>query len=161
MKLGSTYDWGKPVAVNDTKRTLNVVSKTTPVGAFKASFESESGKSSAGFEISAMMYFLSVEFPRWDGYSIYNDPEVAFLISRGFLAPPGEAPVWMQWWFWVFIGTAAAVATVLVVFRARVKSGLSRLRRSVGSVLHRGGKGAKERSPKKPLNIPKGPKPLG
>jgi len=83
VKLGSVYDWSKPVAVNDTIRTLNVTSKTTPVGAFKASLESESGKSSAGFDISAMMYFLSVGFPRWDGYAIYNDPEVSFLISTG------------------------------------------------------------------------------
>ncbi len=156
VKLGSTYDWSKPVAVNDTVRTLKVTSKTTPIGSFRASFESESGKSSTGFEISAMMYFLSVGFPRWDGYAVYNDPEVAFLISRGF-APP-EAPFWMQWWFWVFIGSVAAVAVVVVVFRAKVKSGLSRLRRSVGSVMHRG-KGAKEADIKKPSEIPKGSNP--
>jgi len=135
VKLGSTYDWSKPVAVNDTIRTFNITSKTAPIGSFKASFESESGKSSAGFEISAMMYFLSVGFPRWDGYAVYNDPEVAFLISRGF-APPGGAPVWMQWWFLVLIGSIAAVAVVLVVFRAKIRSAFSRLRNRK-SVQHR------------------------
>ncbi|MDH5438075.1 MAG: hypothetical protein OEX76_04145, partial [Candidatus Bathyarchaeota archaeon] len=152
VKLGSTYDWSKPVAVNDTFRTLNVTSKTTPIGSFRASFESESGKSSAGFDISAMMYFLSVGFPRWDGYAVYNDPEVSFFISRGVLAPLGEGPLGMHWLFWVLIGSVAAVAVVLVVFRERVKNGLSRLRTSVGSVLHRKG-GVKGAGPREPLGL--------
>jgi hypothetical protein len=160
VKLGSVYDWSKPVAVNDTIRTLNVTSKTTPVGAFKASFESESGKSSAGFDISAMMYFLSVGFPRWDGYAIYNDPEVSFLISTGALAPPQGDFLAENWWIFVFIGSVAAVAVVLVVFRARVKTGLLRLRRSIGSALHRG-KGAKGPSPEKTPEIQPGQKGLG
>lgn len=131
VKLGSTYDWSKPVAANDTIRTLNVTSKTTPVGAFKASFESESGKSSAGFDISAMMYFLSVGFPRWDGYTVYNDPEVAFLISRGAVAPPEEGAILAQnWWIFMLIGSVAAVAVVLVVFRTKVKNAFSRPRKT-------------------------------
>lgn len=96
VKLGSTYDWYKPVAVNDTIRTFNVTSKTTPIGSFEASFKSEAGKSSTGFEISAMMYFLTVGFPRWDGYAVYNDPEVSLFLSKGFPvqpeAPPGPEP---------------------------------------------------------------------
>ncbi len=162
VKLGSTYDWSKPLAANDTIRTLNVTSKTTPIGAFKASFQSESGKSSTGFDISAMMYFLTVGFPRWDGYAVHNDPEVAFLISRGMLAP-GEAPIWTQWWFWASIGSVVGVAVILVVFRKKVKSGLSRLRQSIESALHRG-KETKERKEavhEKSLEIPKGSKPLG
>jgi hypothetical protein len=160
VKLGSIYDWSKPVAVNDTIRTLNVTSKTAPLGAFKASFESDSGKSSAGFDISAMMYFLSVGFPRWDGYAIYNDPEVSFLISRGALAPPGGGFLAQNWWIIVLVGSVAAVAVVLVVFRTRVKSGLLRLRRSIGSTLRRG-KGAKGSSPGKSPEIQQGPKGLG
>jgi len=158
VKLGSTYDWSKPVGVNDTIRTLNVTSKTTPIGSFRASFESESGKSSAGFEISAMMYFLTVGFQRWDGYAVYNDPEVSFFISRGVLARPG-APVWMQLWFWVLVGSVAAVAVVMVVFRARVKSGLSHLRRAVGSVLHRkeGVEGVRPGKPPGSPGPPRGP----
>jgi len=160
VKLGSTYDWGKPVAANDTIRTLNVTSKTTPIGSFKASFESESGKSSTGFDISAMMYFLTVGFPRWDGYAVHNDPEVSFFISRGALAPPGGGPIWTQWWFWVFAGSVAAVAAVLVVFRARVKSGLSRLWRSVGSALHRENR-AKGAGPHEPPRPQEGAENLG
>ena len=83
VKLGSTYDWYKPISVNDTIPTFNVTSKTTPIGSFEASFESESGKSSAGFEISAMMYFLTVGFERWDGYATYNDPELVFFTYAG------------------------------------------------------------------------------
>jgi len=83
VKLGSTYDWHKPVAVNDTIRTFNVTSKTTPIKSFEASFESDAGKSSAGFEILPTMYFLTVEFPRWDGYAVYNDPELVFFASQG------------------------------------------------------------------------------
>jgi len=86
------------------------------------------------------MYFMSVGFPRWDGYAVTNDPEVSFFISRGALAPPGEGAVWTQWGIWVFIGSVGAVAVVLVVFRARVKNGLSRLWKSVGSIFHRKGK---------------------
>jgi len=131
VKLGSTYDWSKPVAVNDTIRTLNVTSKTTPVGSFKASFESESGKSSAGFDISAMMYFLSVEFPRWDGYTVYNDPEVGFPVCKGnFAAPPEPTPdaaLAQNWLIFVAIG---AVATVAVVFRNKIKHVFSHLRKT-------------------------------
>ena len=29
------------------------------------------------------MYFLTQGFPRWDGYSIYNDPEVSVMVSKG------------------------------------------------------------------------------
>ncbi|MFQ6074042.1 MAG: hypothetical protein ACE5KC_02370, partial [Candidatus Bathyarchaeia archaeon] len=161
VKLGSTYDWSKPIAVNDTIRTFNVTSKTTPVGTFKASFESESGRSSTGFDISATMYFLTIGFPRWDGYAVYNDPEVSFFISQGIPAP--GAPFWTQWWFWALMGSVVAVAVVLVVFRAKVRSGLSRLRRSVGSMFRRGkgAKGAKEAGPEKPSRTPKGPRPLG
>jgi hypothetical protein len=90
VKLGSTYDWGKPTTSTDIVRTYNVTSKTTPIGAFRASFQSESGKSSAGFDISAQMYFLTVGFQKWDGYSIVNDPEVAFQLSKGTM--PQEAP---------------------------------------------------------------------
>ncbi|MGD8505981.1 MAG: hypothetical protein PVF15_04885 [Candidatus Bathyarchaeota archaeon] len=163
VRLGSTYDWSKPIAVNDTIRTFNVTSKTTPVGSFKASFESESGKSSTGFDISAMMYFLTVEFPRWDGYAVYNDPEVLLHLSKGtvYEAPPEEgliAELAQRWWIWALIGSAAAAAVVLVVFRSKVKGGLSRLRRSIGSKLHRGKAKA---GPDKPTRVPKGPKPLG
>jgi hypothetical protein len=129
VKLGSTYDWHKPVAVNDTIRTFNVTSKTTPIGSFEASFKSEAGKSSTGFEISAMMYFLTVEFERWDGYAIYNDPELVIFVFRGMALPPseptnepGEFPILI-----IAIVTAAIIAT-LIVFRKKVKKAFSRIK---------------------------------
>ena len=128
MKLGSTYDWYKPVTVNDTIRTLNVTSKTTPIGSFEASYKSEAGKSSTGFEISAMMYFLTVGFPRWDGYAVYNDPEVVFFVYKGMVMPPKHPS--MEWLFITLIGAvAAAVTIVLIAFRKRLRNALSRLKR--------------------------------
>jgi hypothetical protein len=129
VKLGSTYDWHKPVAVNDTIRTFNVTSKTTPIGTFEASFKSEAGKSSTGFEISAMMYFLTVGFERWDGYAVYNDPELVFFAFKGNMIPPSEFPEPAMWWFIILAGAVAAVAvTLIVVFRKRVKNVLSRVK---------------------------------
>ena len=95
VKLGSTYDWSKPTTPTDIIRTLNVTSKTSPIGNFKASYQSEAGKSSTGFDISSSMYFLTTGFPRWDGYAIYNDPEVSFLLSKGIATqeqPPTKPP---------------------------------------------------------------------
>jgi len=140
VKLGSTYDWGKPTTATDMIRTFNVTSKTSPIGAFRASYQSEAGKSSTGFDITAMMYFLTVGFKHWDGYGVYNDPEVMFLLSKGIDAPiegwTGLPPPLV----FVLIGSLAAVAVVLVVFRTKVKRGLTRLKESIKSVLHRGEK---------------------
>jgi hypothetical protein len=168
VKLGSTYDWGKPTTSTDIVRAYNVTSKTTPIGAFKASFQSESGKSSAGFDISAQMYFLTVGFQKWDGYSIINDPEVAFQLSKGTVpkeappeeeTPPEEEPPEEETpeetpeqptepqpeegeeettalvggaeipWAFIILGSAVSVViALLIVFRGKVKNGLTRLR---------------------------------
>jgi len=128
VKLGSTYDWDKPTTATDMIRTFNVSSKTTPIGAFQASFQSDAGKSSTGFDISALMYFLTVGFKNWDGYAITNDPEVVFRISKGVLYVPGpEEGEWggawiSRIWLLVLAVSLVAVVVVLVVFRARVKS---------------------------------------
>jgi hypothetical protein len=83
IKLGSTYDWGKPTSATDVIRTFDVISKTSPLQTFKSSYESDSGKSSTGFDISSSMYFLTQEYSNWEGYEIYNDPEVVLLVSKG------------------------------------------------------------------------------
>jgi hypothetical protein len=84
-----------------------------------------------------MMYFLTVGFQKWDGYGVYNDPEVMFLLSKGIDAPleglAGSPPLWV----FILIGSVAAVAVALVVFRAKVKKGLFRLQKSIKSLLHR------------------------
>jgi hypothetical protein len=134
VKLGSTYDWSKPVTETDIIRTLNVTSKTSPIGMFKASYQSESGKSSTGFDISASMYFLTVGFQKWDGYAIYNDPEVLFLLSKGILPPSESFAPWTESpWMFIVLAAVAGTIVVLVVFRKRVKSGLSKLRTKIKS----------------------------
>jgi len=144
VKLGSTYEWSKPTTATDMIRTLNVTSKTSPIGAFRASFQSEAGKSSTGFDISAMMYFLTVGFKKWDGYAVYNDPEVMFLLSKGITAPIegfGLPPLVI----FMLIVPVVAVAVVLVVFRAKVRKRLSRVKGAIKSGFHRG-----EKTPKPP-----------
>ena len=83
IQLGSIYNWGKPSTPTDELRTFNVTSQTTSIQNFQSSYQSDAGKSSTGFDISSSMYFLTQTFPRWDGYSIYNDPEVSVLVSKG------------------------------------------------------------------------------
>jgi len=83
IQLGSIYDWGKPTSSTDELRTYNVTSQTTSIQNFQSSYQSDAGKSSTGFDISSSMYFLTQAFPRWDGYSIYNDPEVSVMVSKG------------------------------------------------------------------------------
>ncbi|MCK4933113.1 hypothetical protein KAS06_00440, partial [Candidatus Bathyarchaeota archaeon] len=128
VRLGSTYDWRKPVSINDTVRTFNVTSKTTPIGSFEASFNSESGKSSTGFEISAMMYFLTVGFEKWDGYAVYNDPELIFYTFKGLTIPPSEfgLDALPQLMFLILIGVIVSGAIALVVFRKKIRKLLSR-----------------------------------
>jgi hypothetical protein len=92
VKLGSTYDWGKPSTLTDDVRTFNVTSQTTSIQNFQSSFQSDAGKSSTGFDISSSMYFLTQGFPKWDGYSIYNDPEVSVLVSKGTDYQPTPPP---------------------------------------------------------------------
>jgi hypothetical protein len=128
VKLGSTYDWYKPITINDTIRTFNVTSKTTPIGSFEASFKSEAGKSSTGFEISAMMYFLTIGFEKWDGYAVYNDPELMFYAFKGMAIPPSEPTAGQNWWFIPLVAVAAAIVVTLVVLRKRIRKTLSRIK---------------------------------
>ncbi len=90
VKLGSNYDWGKPTTPTDDVRTLNVTSQTTSIQNFQSSYQSGAGKSSTGFDITSSMYFLTQGFPSWDGYSIYNDPEVSTMVSQGTYQEPTQ-----------------------------------------------------------------------
>ncbi len=92
VKLGSTYDLAKPATSTDDIRTFNVTSQTTSIQNFQSSYQSNAGKSSTGFDISSSMYFLTQEFPKWDGYQIYNDPEVSVLVSKGVEYQPISQP---------------------------------------------------------------------
>jgi hypothetical protein len=92
IKLGSTYNWGKPSTSTDDVRTFNVTSQTTSIQNFQSSYQSDAGKSSTGFDISSSMYFLTQDFPKWDGYPIYNDPQVSVLVSKGTDYQPTSQP---------------------------------------------------------------------
>ncbi|MFQ5832975.1 MAG: hypothetical protein ACE5H4_09755 [Candidatus Thorarchaeota archaeon] len=74
---GVSYDWGK----NSTAR-LDVVSHTTPMGTFSTAFESDNGQSATSWSFSSTMFYVSIGFPQWDGYSVYQDPVFVGYVSR-------------------------------------------------------------------------------
>ncbi len=83
---GVTYDWGK-----NTTAPYDVVSYTTPVGTFRAAFESSSGKSATTWSFSSSMFYVTIGFPEWGGYSVFQDPVfVSYVSNRGTLGGPGE-----------------------------------------------------------------------
>ncbi|MHA1770033.1 MAG: hypothetical protein ACTSYL_03835 [Candidatus Thorarchaeota archaeon] len=83
---GVTYDWGK----NKTA-PYDVLSYTTPLGTFRTAFESDSGQSAAAWSFSSSMYMVSIGFPKWDGYSVNQDPVFVSYVSasgvQGGLGP--------------------------------------------------------------------------
>jgi hypothetical protein len=128
VKLGSVYDWQKPITQNDTVRTLNVTSKTMPIGSFEASYKSDSGKSSTGFDINAMMYFLTVGFDRWDGYAVYNDPELAFYAYKGI--PAGIGINLFQHIPAIILATLSVIIVIpLILYRKRITKTLTSIMR--------------------------------
>lgn len=71
IRMGETYVWGK-----NTTAPRDIASQTVPLGTFQAAYVSESSdKTVSGWAFTSTMYFLSVGFPEWDGYYVYNDPE--------------------------------------------------------------------------------------
>ncbi len=83
---GVTYDWAK-----NTTAPYDVVSMTTPAGTFRQAFESENGQSAMGYSSSNLMFYVTIGFPEWDGYSVYQDPVfVGYTSSRGTAAPIGD-----------------------------------------------------------------------
>lgn len=86
IRMGATYTWGKNTSV-----PFNTFSQTIPLSTFVVAYSSESGESTVtGWAIVSSMYFLSVGFPQWDGFYVYNDPEtVVYLGSRIGQGPAG------------------------------------------------------------------------
>ena len=116
--MGGIYDWQKPTSINDTIRTFNVTSYTTPMGTFHDSYVSESGKSSSGFDITTSMYFLTVGFPHWDGYGVYHDPQTAAYISQlGSSLPMGGDGLPINYMLYIFLalGVVAIVGTIIFI----------------------------------------------
>ncbi|UCE11041.1 MAG: hypothetical protein JSW61_03665 [Candidatus Thorarchaeota archaeon] len=81
---GNQYDWSK----NETA-PFNVTSYTTPAGTFRAAYQSESGHSAAAWSWSSTQFYVSIGFPEWDGYSVFQDPVfVAYVSSTGSTEGP-------------------------------------------------------------------------
>jgi hypothetical protein len=82
---GVTYDWSK-----NTTAPYEVVSHTTPLGTFRSAFESSSGRSATAWTFSSNMYYVTIGFPEWEGYSVYQDPVfVSYVSNSGTSAQPG------------------------------------------------------------------------
>ena len=77
MEFGeTTYVWGKD------NNTYTAYSATEPFSAFKAMYESETGDSVSQWLVDRETYIVTTSFPKWDGYSIDNDPEVVVYTSK-------------------------------------------------------------------------------
>ena len=81
---GVTYDWSK-----NTTTPYDVTCQTTPAGTFRMAFESDNGKSATAWSFSSSMYYVSIGFPEWEGYSVYQDPVfVSYVSARGTSGTP-------------------------------------------------------------------------
>ncbi|MGQ4892249.1 MAG: hypothetical protein ACP6IP_07140 [Candidatus Njordarchaeia archaeon] len=70
--MGDTYLWE-----GNTSVPQNISSFTVPLGTFESVYvDYGSDTSAAGWSFRSDMYFLSVGFTKWDGYGVYEDPEV-------------------------------------------------------------------------------------
>ena len=70
--MGGTYLWSKNIT-----KPYNVSSFTVPLGTFESIYvDYGSNNSAAGWSFKQDMYFLSIGFKNWDGYGVYQDPEV-------------------------------------------------------------------------------------
>jgi hypothetical protein len=82
---GVTYEWAA-----DPYTAYNVSSQTTPFSTFTSAYESESGQSATAWSFTSTQYYVSIGFPEWDGYHVYQDPIFVGYISN--TGDPGEDP---------------------------------------------------------------------
>ncbi|TFF95461.1 hypothetical protein EU546_03230, partial [Candidatus Thorarchaeota archaeon] len=76
---GTTYDWSK-----NTTAPYNVTSHTTPHKTFRIAYESDSGRTATSWNITTKMFYVSIGFPEWEGYSVFQDPVfVGYVSNRG------------------------------------------------------------------------------
>lgn len=80
---GVTYDWGK-----NTTSPYDVTSHTTPHKTFRIAYESDSGRTAASWNITTKMFYVTIGFPEWEGYSVYQDP-----VFVGYSSSQGLGPV--------------------------------------------------------------------
>ncbi|MGQ4891684.1 MAG: hypothetical protein ACP6IP_04250 [Candidatus Njordarchaeia archaeon] len=74
--------------------THNLVSQTTPLYTYESLFSGfNSSFSAIGWTFQQKMYFLTIDFPIWDGYGIYQDPtEVLKVGAKSTISPPSPQP---------------------------------------------------------------------
>ena len=74
---GVTYEWAR-----DPYNAYNVSSQTTPFSTFTSAYESDDGQSATSWAFSSTQYYVSIGFPQWDGYHVYQDPIFVGYISN-------------------------------------------------------------------------------
>jgi len=78
VNMGDTYLWGGNLSL-----VCNVSTHTVPLSTFVETYTGyESETSVGGWTFQQQMYFLSVGFPKWDGYFVYEDPEVVVYSGK-------------------------------------------------------------------------------
>jgi len=82
---GVTYDWAY-----DPYTPYNVTSQTTPFSTFTSAFQSDNGQSATSWEFSSTQYYVSIGFPEWDGYYVYQDPVFVGYISNSGQSGGGD-----------------------------------------------------------------------
>jgi len=109
MKFGeTTYIWGKD------NKTYTAYSATEPFSAFKATYESETGDSVSQWLVDRETYIVTTSFPKWDGYSVDNDPEIVVYTSKA-VAEEEEVPPPTRGRPLLFMIVIAVVATVVII----------------------------------------------
>ncbi|MFW9836083.1 MAG: hypothetical protein ACFFE7_01080 [Candidatus Thorarchaeota archaeon] len=81
---GVTYEWAA-----DPYTAYNVTSQTTPFSTFTSAYQSEDGKSATSWSFTSTQYYVSIGFPHWDGYYVYQDPIFVGYVSNS--GNPGGA----------------------------------------------------------------------
>jgi hypothetical protein len=86
----TTYDWSKNMTA-----AYNVSSQTTPTTTFETAFGTEVEKegtletrSCTPWNFTESLFYVTIGFPYWDGYSVYQDP-----IFVGYVSTSGTNPV--------------------------------------------------------------------
>jgi hypothetical protein len=78
---GVTYEWAA-----DPYTAYNVSSQTTPFSTFTSAYQSDSGQSATSWSFTSTQYYVSIGFPQWDGYFVYQDP-----IFVGYISNTGDS----------------------------------------------------------------------
>jgi hypothetical protein len=119
-ELGSLYIWSK-----NTSMALNVSCFTSPIGTFQGAYQSGGSggdQSLASFKIQGELYFLTVGFSKWDGYSVFNDPTFNSRIGASeHLFTPGSGifPETFNLGFIIGGGIILGVVFVVVIIKKK------------------------------------------